>query len=194
MPKPMSFCPNCGAPTEFRIPEGDDRKRDICSATGEIFYHNPRNVVGTIVEREGHILMCRRAIEPRLNFWTLPAGFLELGETSHEGAARETFEEATVTVVNPRLFSLIDITHIGQIHMFFIAEMRGDHYGPGPESAEVRFVAENEIDWPQLAFPSIHRTLSHYLADRRAGAFSLHFESLGAADWDAMHLDREPKT
>ncbi|WP_423823647.1 NUDIX hydrolase [Salinisphaera sp. SPP-AMP-43] len=189
----MNFCPNCGAPIEFAVPDGDDRKRNICSATGEIFYDNPRNVVGTIVEREGRILMCRRAIEPRLDFWTLPAGFLELGETSDQGAARETFEEAGVTVDNPRLFSLIDVTHIGQVHIFFIADMHDDHYAPGPESAEVRFVGEHEIDWPQLAFPSIHRALSQYFADRAAGRFSVHVESLAADDWKAMRLDREPR-
>lgn len=189
----MNFCPNCGAPTEFRIPEGDDRHRNICTASGEIFYDNPRNVVGTIVEREGRILMCRRAIEPRRHFWTLPAGFLELGETCTDGAARETREEASVTVREPRLFNLIDVTHIGQIHMFFMAEMVGDNYAPGQESSDVRFIAEGEIDWPQLAFPSIHRTLARYFADRAAGRFGMHVESLAAADWQAMALDRQPR-
>ncbi|WP_349257000.1 NUDIX hydrolase [Salinisphaera sp.] len=189
----MNFCPNCGAPIEFRVPEGDDRKRNICSATGEIFYDNPRNVVGTLVERDGRMLMCRREIEPRRHFWTLPAGFLELGETSAGGAARETLEEAGVQVRAPRLFNLIDVTHIGQIHMFFIAEMVGDHYAPGQESNDVRFFAEDEIAWPQLAFPSIHRTLERYFADRAGGHFGVHVESLAAADWHAMALDRRPR-
>lgn len=193
MPKPMNFCPNCGAPTEFRIPEGDDRKRNICTATGEIFYDNPRNVVGTVIEREGRILLCRRAIEPRLAFWTLPAGFLELGETSAAGAARETYEEAGVRVREPRLFSMIDVIHIGQIHIFYRAEMVGDDYAPGQESSDVRFFAEHEIDWPQLAFPTIHRTLERYFADRAAGHFDLHVEALAEADWRAMALDRKPR-
>ncbi|MES1937566.1 NUDIX hydrolase [Salinisphaera hydrothermalis C27AD] len=193
MPEPMNFCPNCGAPTEFRIPEGDDRRRNICTATGEIFYDNPRNVVGTIVERDGRILMCRRAIEPRRHFWTLPAGFLELGETSADGAARETLEEAGVTVREPRLFNMIDVTHIGQIHIFFIADMVGEDYAPGLESSEVTFLAEDEIDWPQLAFPTIHRTLERYFASRRTGDFGVRVESLGSQDWRAMALDREPR-
>ncbi len=188
----MSFCPNCGAPIEFRVPEGDDRKRNICSATGEIFYQNPVNVVGCIVEHEGRILMCRRAIEPRLGFWTLPAGFLELGETIFEGAARETREEAQAEVTDASLFAMIDVTHIGQVHIFYRARLAGSHYGAGQESQLVTLLAEDEIDWPQLAFPTIYRALERYFADRRAGRFDLHTESLGAHDWKAMHLAREP--
>ncbi|MFC3106290.1 NUDIX hydrolase [Salinisphaera aquimarina] len=188
----MSFCPNCGAPIEFRVPEGDDRKRNICSATGEIFYQNPVNVVGCIVEHEGRILMCRRAIEPRLGFWTLPAGFLELGETMRDGAARETREEAQAEVVDAQLFTMIDVTHIGQVHVFYRGRLAGTHYGAGQESQLVALLNEDEIDWPQLAFPTIYRTLQHYFADRRAGEFSLHTETLGVDDWKAMHLAREP--
>jgi len=188
----MSFCPNCGAPIEFRVPEGDDRKRNICSASGEIFYQNPVNVVGCIVEHEGRILMCRRAIEPRLGFWTLPAGFLELGETLYEGAARETREEAQAEIADASLFAMIDVTHIGQVHVFYRAQLAGSHYGAGQESQLVTLLAEDEIDWPQLAFPTIHRALKRYFADRRSGHFDLHTESLGANDWKAMHLAREP--
>jgi ADP-ribose pyrophosphatase YjhB (NUDIX family) len=177
---------------EYRIPEGDDRKRRVCTATGEVFYDNPRNVVGAVVEHHGRILLCRRDIEPRRHFWTLPAGFHELGETCADGAIRETREEAGARVGNARLFSLIDITHIGQIHMFFIADMLASHYQAGVESSAVRFVAENEIDWPQLAFPSIHRTLQRYFEDRRAGRFDVHVESVTAGDWQAMGLDHQP--
>lgn len=193
MPQPMSFCPNCGAPTEYRIPAGDDRERNICTASGEIFYDNPRNVVGCIVERERRILMCRRAIEPRLGFWTLPAGFLELNETVADGAARETREEAGAEVIDRQLFSMLDVPQIGQVHIFFRAGLDGNAYSAGQESEEVRFMSEDEIDWQQLAFPTIHRTLEHYFADRAAGVFGLHMEALGKADWDAMHLDRTPR-
>lgn len=192
MPSSLNFCPRCGAPVEYKIPEGDDRERRICTATGEVFYDNPRNVVGTIVEHGGRILMCRRAIEPRRGFWTLPAGFLELGETCAEGAVRETYEEAGAHVAKPRLFSLIDITHIGQIHMLFTAEMPDNVYQAGPESSEVRFFTEQEINWSQLAFPSIHRTLQRYFEDRASGTFSMHMEPLAASDWHNMRLDREP--
>ncbi|ROO33650.1 ADP-ribose pyrophosphatase [Salinisphaera orenii YIM 95161] len=192
MPKAMRFCPDCGAPVEYRIPTGDDRERAVCTATGDIFYENPRNVVGCIVEHEGAILMCRRAIEPRLGFWTLPAGFLELGETTPDGAARETREEACAEVADVELFAMLDVTHIGQVHIFYRARLVGEHFAAGPESAYVTLQREDEIDWPQLAFPTIHRTLERYFADRARGHFSLHVESLGAADWRAMALDREP--
>lgn len=192
MPKPMTFCPNCGAPTEYKIPAGDDRERNICTATGEIFYDNPRNVVGCIVEHENRILMCRRAIEPRLGFWTLPAGFLELGETISEGAARETREEAEAEVANPELFAMIDVTHIGQVHIFYRATLSGTHYGAGPESQFVTLLGEDEIEWSQLAFPTIHRALTHYFADRARGRFELHTDTLGVDDWRSMNLDRTP--
>lgn len=189
----MNYCPNCGAPTVFRIPDDDNRPRNICTASGEIFYENPRNVVGTIIERDDKILLCRRAIEPRKHFWTLPAGFMELGETCAEGAARETHEEAGVTIAEPQLFTLIDITHIGQIHMFFRARMVGETMEPGPESSAVQFVDIEAIDWQQLAFPSIHRTLERYLHDRAQSAFQLHVEALEQHDWAAMQLDSQPR-
>lgn len=193
MPKPMNYCPNCGAPIEFKIPPGDDRKRNVCSATGEIFYDNPRNVVGCIVEHEGAILMCRRAIAPRLGFWTVPAGFLELGETLFEGAARETREEARAEVTGAELFAIIDITHVGQVHIFYRARLAaGTGFAPGPESQLVTLQHEDEIEWSQLAFPTIHRALSHYFEDRRRGAFELHVDALGANDWRTMNLDHEP--
>lgn len=194
MPKPMTYCPNCGAPIEYRIPPGDDRERNICSATGEIFYQNPLNVVGCIVEHEGAILMCRRAIEPRLGFWTLPAGFLELGETTLAGAARETREEARAEVADSQLFAMIDVTHIGQVHIFYRARLAGSGYEAGPESQQVALLREDEIDWRQLAFPTIHRALQRYFHDRAVGRFGLHLESLGAADWRAMKLDKTPDT
>jgi ADP-ribose pyrophosphatase YjhB (NUDIX family) len=190
----MTFCPNCGAPIEYKIPPGDDRKRNVCSATGEIFYANPRNVVGCIVEDNGAILMCRRAIEPRRGFWTLPAGFLELGETTWNGAARETFEETRAAVEKMRLFAMIDVTHIGQVHIFYRARMAEPGYSVGRESQAVAFVHEHEIDWRQLAFPSIYRVLEHYFADRVAAGFGLHIEALTATDWQAMRLAATPKS
>ncbi|ERJ20731.1 ADP-ribose pyrophosphatase protein [Salinisphaera shabanensis E1L3A] len=190
----MTYCPNCGAPTEFKIPAGDDRKRNICTATGEIFYDNPRNVVGCIVEHEDKILMCRRAIEPRLGFWTLPAGFLELGETIYQGAARETREEAQAEVRDAELFAMIDVTHIGQVHIFYRAKLAGSHYGAGQESQIALLQSEDEIEWSQLAFPTIHRALSHYFADRARGRFELHTDDLGADDWRQMNLDRVART
>ena len=168
--------------------------RALGTATGEIFYDNPRNVVGCIVEHEDKILMCRRAIEPRLGFWTLPAGFLELGETIYQGAARETREEAQAEVRDAELFAMIDVTHIGQVHIFYRAKLAGSHYGAGQESQIALLQSEDEIEWSQLAFPTIHRALSYYFADRARGRFELHTDDLGADDWRQMNLDRVART
>lgn len=176
----------------FAIPDGDDRKRNICTACGNIFYQNPHNVVGCVVEYEGRILLCKRAISPRADFWTLPAGFMELGETMAEGAARETREEACTEAHIDALFALIDIPHIGQAHVFYRAHLLTPEYAPGPESVTVTLVAENEIPWQQLAFPSVYRTLELYCADRRNGLFELHDEVIREGAWQRMSLDKAP--
>lgn len=186
----MTYCPDCGAPIEFAVPEGDDRKRNICTATGEIFYVNPRNVVGCVVEQDGNILMCRRAIAPRPGFWTLPAGFLELGESTSGGALRETREEAAAEAAIDGLFTKIDVTHIGQVHLFYRAHMTAPHYAPGQETTEVAFMPEDRIPWRQLAFPTVYRTLELYFADRAAGRFTLHDEAIEQDDWKRMKLDK----
>lgn len=188
-----NYCPNCAAPIERRMPDGDDRPRDLCSVCDNVFYDNPINVVGTIVERAGAVLLCRRAIEPRRGFWTMPAGFLELGESSFGGAVRETREEALAEVENGQLFSMIDVTHISQIHIFYRAQLTADQWGAGPESEVVGFFNEHEIDWSQLAFPSIHRTLTHYFADRARGHFEPHLEVLERDSWQTLGLDRDPR-
>lgn len=192
MQKPMNFCPDCGAPMRFAIPEGDDRERSICTATGDVFYTNPRNVVGCIVEHEGRILLCRRAIAPRLGFWTLPAGFLELGETTAQGASRETREEACVDTQAEALFSILNIPHIGQIHLFYRARMTTPQPASGLETLEVDLVDERDIPWRQLAFPTIFRTLELYCADRARGQFMLHDEAIAKGDWRRMQLDPNP--
>lgn len=188
----MKFCPDCGAPIRFAIPDGDDRKRNICTATGDIFYVNPRNVVGCIVEYDGRILLCKRAIAPRLGFWTLPAGFLELGETTAEGAARETREEVRAEARIDGLFSILDIPHIGQVHLFYRAHLRTPEFAAGQETAEAALLAEDEVPWRQLAFPSVFRTLELYCADRGAGRFTLHDEAIRKGDWQRMRLDTSP--
>lgn len=191
MTNQFKFCPKCGGPIEYAIPSGDDRQRDICPRCEQIFYHNPVVVVGCIAEWEGKVLMCRRAIEPRLGFWTLPAGFLELGESTPEAGARETREEALAEVSTGPLFSLINIPDIGQIHMFYRAWMSDGQHAAGMESEETTLMAEEDIPWRDLAFPTIHRTLEHYFADRRAGQYQLHTEDLGKDDWHQMQLHRE---
>lgn len=185
----FSFCPQCAAPIDQRIPGGDDRERDVCSRCGTVFYHNPRVVVGCIATRDDRILLCRRAIAPRAGFWTLPAGFLELNETAAEAGVRETYEECRAEVDIAALFTFINVAHIGQIHMFYRAAMRDDRHAPGQESTETALVAAADIPWRQLAFPSIYRTLERYLDDREHGAFGVHTEDLGRTDWQAMDLD-----
>ena len=192
MQRELHYCPTCGAPMSREIPPGDDRERYVCSRDGEIFYQNPLVVVGTVTEHDGRILLCRRAIEPRAGFWTLPAGFLELGETTAEAGLRETREAALAEVELGPLFALFNVAHIGQVHMFYRATLpRADGHGAGPESAETALVAPADIPWRQLAFPTIHRALERYLADRERGEFGLHTDNLGRESWHGI-LDREP--
>lgn len=192
MQKPMNYCPDCAAPMRLAIPEGDDRERNICTACGHVFYQNPRSVVGCVVDFDGQILLCKRAIAPRLGFWTLPAGFLELGETMAQGAARETREEACAHAHVDGLFTLLDIPQIGQVHLFYRAHMDTPDYAAGAESAAVALVAEQDIPWRQLAFPSVYRTLRLYFADCAAGHFTLHEESIAKGEWQRLGLDHEP--
>ncbi|HLQ86401.1 MAG TPA: NUDIX hydrolase [Salinisphaeraceae bacterium] len=188
----MNYCPDCGALMEFAVPAGDDRKRNICTATGDIFYDNPRNIVGCIVRHEERILLCKRAIAPRLGFWTLPAGFLELGESLAAGAARETREEACAEVAIDGLFSLLSIPHIGQVHLYYSAQLQKPDFAAGQETAEVRLVTPQEIPWRQLAFPTVFRTLELYCAALAADQFELHEETIARDDWQRMRLDSEP--
>lgn len=192
MSESIKFCPRCGAPTEYKIPAGDNRPRAVCTRDGEISYVNPRVVVGCIAEHKGKILMCRRAIEPRAGFWTLPAGFLELGESAAQAGVRETWEEATADVPEGELFSFVNVSHIGQIHMFYRTGLAEPSYAAGPESLEVVLMGEDEIPWRQLAFPTVYLTLQHYFADRKAGHFRLHDEDLQKDSWKHMNLDMQP--
>src|SRR5579864_1996964 len=132
----MNFCNQCGARVEFRIPAGDHLPRYICDSCGTIQYLNPRLVVGCVPEHRGQILLCRRAIEPRRGFWTVPAGFMENGETLQQAATRESYEEALARVEVGSLLSIVHVLHAQQVHVFFRASMSAEAYGPGPESLE----------------------------------------------------------
>lgn len=170
----MKYCSQCGAPVEVRIPAGESLPRHVCPACGAIHYQNPKVVVGTIPEWEDKILLCRRAIEPRYGLWTLPAGFLENDETTIEGAARETLEEASARVEVASLYALFNLPKVNQIYVMFRARLLDLQYGPGPESLEVELYDESDIPWDKLAFPVIHQTLQLYYADRRRGEFGTH--------------------
>lgn len=167
----MKFCSNCGDKVAFRVPEGDNMPRHLCEACGSIFYQNPRMVVGCIPEWEGKILLCRRAIEPRYGLWTLPAGFMENGETTQQGAMRETLEEANARVAIESMYSFINLPSINQVYILFRGRLLDLDYGPGTESLEVRLFEEEEIPWSELAFMAVRETLERYYADRRAGEF-----------------------
>lgn len=174
----MKFCSQCAHPLSQRVPTGDTHLRFVCEACGAIHYQNPKLVVGTIAEWQGRILLCRRAIEPRHGLWTLPAGFMENHETTEDAARRETREEACATVSLQGLFSLVDVPHISQVHLFYRGSLTDGSHAPGIESLETRLFDEHEIPWETLAFRSVALTLRAYLADRRAGAFGTHTASL----------------
>jgi ADP-ribose pyrophosphatase YjhB (NUDIX family) len=168
------FCPQCGQPVCQRVPAGDNRLRHVCDACGHIHYENPRMVLGAIAEWQGRILLCRRAIEPRAGFWTLPAGFMENGESTLAAAARETLEEACAQVEQMRLFALVDVPQIDQVHIFYRGTLADGKHAAGEESLETALFAEDQIPWSQLAFLTVRLALEHYFADRRAGAFGQH--------------------
>lgn len=174
----MKFCSNCGAPVAYKIPPGDNLPRHVCDTCGNVFYQNPKIVVGCLAEWEGRILLCRRAIEPRYGLWTLPAGFMENGETTMAGAARETLEEACARVAVDTLYTLYDLPHINQIYMLFRARLLDLHFGPGSESLEVKLFDEAAIPWNDLAFAAVRKTLNHYFDDRRQGGYRLHIGTI----------------
>lgn len=178
----MSFCLRCGHATHFATPAGDQRPRIVCSRCDYIHYENPKIICGSLAIWQDRVLLCRRAIEPRYGFWTLPAGFMEIGETLEDGAARETWEEAEGQVSNPQLYCIYNIPRIGQIYMLFRCELTNGVFGAGEESLECALFAEEEIPWGDLAFPSIERTLKHYFADRKTGQFVQHLETIGPKD------------
>lgn len=170
----MKYCCACGAEVEVRVPAGDNRPRHVCDACGTIHYQNPKVVTGCIPEWEGRILLCKRAIEPRYGYWTLPAGFLENGETTIQGAERETWEEAGAKVRVTSLYTTFNLPHINQIYMLFRAELLDLDFQAGEESLEVALYDEADIPWQELAFPVIAETLRLYYADTRSGTFGSH--------------------
>ena len=174
----MNFCSQCGARLSVRIPPGDHLPRYVCDTCGAIHYQNPRLIVGCVPEHDGRILLCRRAIEPRRGFWTVPAGFMENGETLQQAAARESREEALVEVEIGSMLSIVHVLHAHQVHVFFRAAMSKDEHGAGPESLETALVHPEDIPWTDLAFPSTEFSLRRYLEDRAAGRELHHFATL----------------
>lgn len=172
----MNFCSACGQPVSRRIPANDDRQRYVCDHCQTIHYQNPRVIVGCVPVMDDRILMCRRDIEPRRGYWTLPAGFLENGETSSQGAQRETLEEACAQVDGLTLYTLFDLPHISQVYMFYRAALQPGGFAAGHESMEVGLFAQGDIPWDAIAFPVVTRTLQHFFVDRVQGRFPVRCE------------------
>jgi ADP-ribose pyrophosphatase YjhB (NUDIX family) len=174
----MKFCSNCAAPIVHRIPPGDSLPRYLCVACGEIHYQNPKLIVGTLAEWEGRLMLCRRAIEPRYGYWTLPAGFMENGESTAEGAERETREEAGARIEIGEACSMISVPHANQVHVFYRARLKDIAFAPGEESLDVALFAPEAIPWADIAFKTVEMTLRHWIEDRSQGRFGFHTASL----------------
>jgi ADP-ribose pyrophosphatase YjhB (NUDIX family) len=150
----------------------------VCDACGEIHYQNPKLVIGTVPEHEGRILLCRRAIEPRYGYWTLPAGFMENDETAGQAALRETLEEAGAAVQLGAPFTLISVPRVNQVHLFYLARLGTLEFKPGEETLEVGLFDEAAIPWKDIAFRTVAATLKHWFADRARGSFAFHAEDI----------------
>jgi len=174
----MKFCSNCSASIGKRVPPGDSLPRYLCDACGSIHYENPKLVLGCLPEWEDRVLLCRRAIEPRYGYWTLPAGFMENGESTGEGAARETLEEAGARVELIAPFSMISVPYVNQVHVFYRARLLDLEFKAGEESLEVALFEEARVPWKDIAFRTVGLTLKHWFADRARGAFGFHAEDI----------------
>ena len=165
----IQHCNLCGAPVERRVPEGDTHARAVCTACAHIQYENPRNIVGTLPAWEDKVLLCRRAIEPRHGLWTLPAGFMELNETTEQGAARETLEEAGAEVRIDALYSVVNVRPVSQVYLLYRARLLEPRWQPGPETLEARLFSASEVPWDRMAFRAVAETLRRYFDELSGG-------------------------
>lgn len=172
------FCPKCGTQVIFSIPIGDNRERATCPNCQHIDYDNPLIITGTLPRYQGKVLLCKRNIEPRLGYWTLPAGFMENQESTQGGALRETLEECGTEVICQQLYSIISIPQINQVHMIYLADLIAEDFHPTEESSEVALFALDEIPWDQLSFASVRQTLQHFVQDSKTNKYSLHEDTL----------------
>lgn len=170
----MNYCTQCGDKLLFIVPADDDRQRFVCGSCGHIHYQNPLLVVCTLPCHGNQVLLCKRSIEPRYGLWTLPGGFMENDESTHEGALRETREEANARVNLLDIYTLYSLPHINQVHLFFRAELLDLDFSAGDETLEVKLFSESEIPWNAIAFLPVHATLKHYFRDREQGHFPIH--------------------
>ncbi len=178
----MKYCTKCAGTLVKLIPEGDDRLRDVCTDCATVFYTNPKIIAGCLPVWRDRVLLCKRAIEPRYGLWTLPAGFMENGESTQEAAARESLEEAQLEmdVKHLSLYCYLNIPRISQVYVIFRTDIVEPRFAPGRESLEVELFAESEIPWEQIAFPAIDVCLRHYFRDSLEGSFPVHVEDIQA--------------
>ncbi|WP_250657712.1 NUDIX hydrolase [Alkalimarinus coralli] len=174
----MKFCSECGSHLRQAIPKGDNRLRHICTHCEIVHYQNPKIVAGTLPVFDGKILLCKRAIEPRLGYWTLPAGFMENQETTTEAALRETLEEAEAKVELEGLYTVMNVPQIDQVHIFFRARLINGHFGAGDETLETKLFALEDIPWDHISFPTVFQTLKHYIADHQLNDFPVHVKDI----------------
>lgn len=175
---PLNHCRSCGTAVVYRLPDdGDTKQRAVCPSCNTVHYENPLNVVGTVPawgDDGSQVLLCKRNIEPRRGKWTLPAGFMEMGESTSEGAARETDEEAGAKFEMQGLFTIMNVVHVGQVHLFYRARLLSPDFNPGYETMEARLFTEAEIPWDEIAFRTVRETLERYFSDRKKGVFGIH--------------------
>ena len=175
----IRYCRACGTKVAYVVPADDNRERAVCPACATIHYDNPLNVVGTVPVWGEQVLLCKRAIEPRYGFWTLPAGFLELGETTAQGALRETDEEAGAQIELGPLFTVLNVARVGQVHLFYLAKMNSPTLDPGSETLEARLFREDEVPWDEIAFRTVRETLRYFFEDRRRAHSGIHCADIG---------------
>lgn len=174
----MKYCPSCGNPVTLKIPAGDDRQRYVCEHCDTIHYQNPRIITGCLPVYEDRVLLCKRAIEPRYGLWTLPAGFMENGETTEQGALRESWEEARAKIEIHGLYTLFNLPQINQVYLFYRGALTSLEFGPGIESLQVELFTEQQIPWDELAFPVVGKTLKHFFSDRQEDQYPIRSEDL----------------
>ncbi|WP_317931536.1 NUDIX hydrolase [Halioxenophilus sp. WMMB6] len=179
----MNFCSHCGARVSLVVPEGDDRERHVCSECTTIHYQNPKIITGCLPVYQDSILLCKRAIEPRAGLWTLPAGFMENGETVEQGALRECWEEARLTLNTPALYQVFSLPHISQVYFFYLAEVASLDFSPGPESLAVELFTLDALPWNELAFPVVRSTLLDYIEDRKTGDYPVRNQVITPKDY-----------
>lgn len=186
------FCQQCGNPVKQVIPEGDNRLRQVCTHCGFIHYENPKNVVGCLLEWQGKILLCKRAIEPRYGYWTLPAGFMENKETCLAGAAREAHEEAKAECEDLSLFAVYNLPRISQVYIMFAGRLRDGFAEASDESLEVGLFSQNDIPWDELAFPVVTETLTRYFERKHERISEVYYADIFSRPGDPLDIDRHP--